>query len=53
MVAWEGHARAIVLKFYIDNQEWLDTVTSGEYQVYYDVSMLTVNRINESKDATE
>ncbi len=24
------------VKWYLDNQEWLDTVTSGDYQSYYD-----------------
>ncbi len=23
------------VKWYLDNQEWLDNVTSGEYQLYY------------------
>ena len=24
------------VKWYLDNQEWMDHVTSGEYQKYYD-----------------
>ena len=24
------------VKWYLDNQEWLDNVTSGDYQKYYD-----------------
>ena len=24
------------VRWYLDNQEWLDLVTSGEYQTYYD-----------------
>ena len=25
-----------MVKWYLDNQEWMDHVTSGEYQKYYD-----------------
>ena len=24
------------VKWYLDNQEWMDNVTSGDYQKYYD-----------------
>jgi dTDP-glucose 4,6-dehydratase len=24
------------VRWYLDNQEWLDNVTSGDYQKYYD-----------------
>ena len=24
------------VKWYLDNEEWLENVTSGEYQAYYD-----------------
>ena len=26
----------LTVKWYLDNQEWMDNVTSGEYQKYYD-----------------
>ena len=25
-----------MVKWYLDNQEWMDNVTSGDYQKYYD-----------------
>ena len=25
------------MKWYLDNQEWMDQVTSGEYQKYYEI----------------
>ena len=28
--------RGVTVKWYLDNQEWLDQVTSGDYQGYYE-----------------
>ena len=32
------------IRWYIDNQEWLDNMTSGEYQWYYEEMYVNVNR---------
>ena len=40
-LGWEPSLRfeegiELTVKWYLDNQEWLDNVTSGDYQKYYD-----------------